>query len=109
MSKEELLDNLTKVITDGDASVASEVAQEILAAGIDPLKAIQQGATKGLDIIGERFQRLEAYLPELIKGGQSSPICGMRMSTGKERKISRAMNSCLSHTFLTRCEIARYE
>ncbi len=71
MSKEELLDKLTKVITDGDASAASEVALEILATGIDPLEAIQQGATKGLDIIGERFQRLEAYLPELIKSGQA--------------------------------------
>ena len=75
MSKEELLDNLTKVITDGDASAASKVAQEIIAAGIDPLEAIQQGATKGLDIIGERFQRLEAYLPELIRGGQAMKAC----------------------------------
>ena len=75
MSKEELLDKLTKVITDGDASAASEVALEILATGIDPLEAIQQGATKGLDIIGERFQRLEAYLPELIKSEQDMKAC----------------------------------
>ena len=75
MGKEELLDKLTKVITDGDAGAATEVALEVLAAGIDPLEAIQQGATKGLDIIGERFQRLEAYLPELIRGGQAMKAC----------------------------------
>ena len=46
MSKEELLDNLTKVITDGDASAASEVALEVLATGIDPLEAIQRGRQK---------------------------------------------------------------
>ena len=75
VSKEELLNKLTKVITDGDAGAAGELALEVLVAGIAPLEAIQQGATKGLDIIGERFQRLEVYLPELIKAGQAMKAC----------------------------------
>lgn len=75
MGKEELLGKLTKTIIDCDEKAATDVAREIIAAGIDPTEAILQGAAKGLDIIGERFQRLEAYLPELVKGGDAMKAC----------------------------------
>ncbi len=75
ISKEEILDKLTKAIIDGDEEAASEVAQEILKAGIDPQKAIHQGAVKGLELLGERYQRLDAFLPELILGGDAMKAC----------------------------------
>jgi len=75
LGKEELLDKLAKTIIDGDTKAATEVAQEVLAAGIEPTEAMLKGATKGLDILGERFQRLEAYLPELVKGGNAMKAC----------------------------------
>lgn len=73
--KEALLDKLAKTIVDGDEQAAGNVAGEILSAGINPLVAIKQGATKGLDEIGERFQRLEAFLPELIRAGEAMKAC----------------------------------
>ncbi|MEE9549687.1 MAG: corrinoid protein [Candidatus Binatia bacterium] len=75
MNRDELLDKLAKTIIDGDEQAASVVANEILSAGINPLEAIKQGATKGLDEIGERYQRLEAFLPELIRGGEAMKAC----------------------------------
>jgi corrinoid protein of di/trimethylamine methyltransferase len=74
-NKDELLDKLAKTIVDGDEQAAGKVAEEILSAGINPLEAIKQGATKGLDEIGERFQRLEAFLPELIRAGEAMKAC----------------------------------
>lgn len=75
MDKGELLDKLAAAIADGDGEAAGAVAQEIIAAGIDPVEAILGGATKGLDIVGERFQRLEAFLPELIQAGDAMKVC----------------------------------
>jgi len=75
MSKERLLDKLAKTIADGDEQTAGTVAQEIIAAGIDPVEAVLQGATKGLDVVGERFQRLEAFLPDLIQAGDAMKAC----------------------------------
>ena len=75
MSKEELFDKLAKAIIDGDEEAASQVAQEVIDAGIDPLEAIQQGAVKGLNVLGERFQRLEAFLPELMLAGDAMKAC----------------------------------
>ena len=75
MDKDKILDKLAQAVLNGDTKEATEVAQEVLSAGIDPLEAIQQGAAKGLDILGERFQRLEAYLPELVMGGDTMKAC----------------------------------
>ncbi len=65
MGKEELLDKLAKTIIDGDTKAATEVAQEILSAGIEPTEAMLKGATKGLDILGESFQ--DCYDLKILK------------------------------------------
>ena len=75
MTKEELLDKLAKAIADGDKQTAGAVAQEVIAAGMDPVEAVLQGATKGLDVVGERYKRLEAFLPELIQAGDAMKAC----------------------------------
>ena len=71
MSKEEILGKLKQAVMDGDEEAAGQAAQEVLEAGIDPMEAIQQGAVKGLDILGERYLRLEAFLPELTLAGDA--------------------------------------
>jgi corrinoid protein of di/trimethylamine methyltransferase len=38
---------------------------------MDPLEAMQMGLSRGTDVIGERFERGEAYLPELIMAGET--------------------------------------
>jgi len=73
--KEDLLGKLAQAMIDGDDKVATETAQAIVAAGIDVQEAITQGAIKGLDILGDRFQRLEAFLPELIRAGDVMKAC----------------------------------
>ena len=71
MSKEELLARLEQAVMAGDEEAAGQVAQETLEAGIDPLEAIEQGAVKSLNVLGERYQRLEAFLPELTLAGDA--------------------------------------
>ncbi len=69
--KEQILQNLRNAIVECDIDQAIKASQAVLSAGISPLEAIQQGASKGLDIIGERFSAGEAYLPELILAGDA--------------------------------------
>lgn len=73
--KEELFEKLAKAIIDGDEKAASDISQEVLTAGIDPLEAISQGGIKGLDTVGERYDRLEAFLPELVLAGDAMKAC----------------------------------
>ena len=75
MNKEELFNKLANTIINGDEQAAGAVANEIVSAGIDPLDAIIKGGRGGLDEVGERFNRLEAFLPDLIRAGNAMKAC----------------------------------
>jgi len=75
MNKDELLGRLAMAIAEGGIDNVMVVTQEVIDAGINPLEAILQGATRGLDVVGERFQRLEAFLPDLIQAGDAMKAC----------------------------------
>jgi trimethylamine corrinoid protein len=71
MQKNEILENLKNAVIEGDEEKARESAKQALGANIDPLEAMQLGLTMGTDVIGEQFERGEAYLPELIMAGET--------------------------------------
>jgi len=70
-----LLEELANAIISGDKEAAIRIAQRCLDAGMGPLDTIQRGGSMGLDRLGEKFQRLEIYLPELIRGGEAMKAC----------------------------------
>ena len=47
------------------------MAEGALARGVDPLEAINQGYTVGMDTVGELFASGEYFLPDLILGGEA--------------------------------------
>jgi trimethylamine corrinoid protein len=71
MQKNEILENLKNAVIDGDDDKARENARAALEANMDPLEAMEMGLAQGTDIIGERFERGEAFLPELIMAGET--------------------------------------
>jgi trimethylamine corrinoid protein len=71
MDKNEILEDLKNAVIEGDENRAREGAQAALEANMDPLEAVQQGLAKGTDIIGERFECGESYLPELMMAGEA--------------------------------------
>jgi corrinoid protein of di/trimethylamine methyltransferase len=71
MTKEEILDRLSFSIVKADKEMAKETAQEIIKQKVDPIEAIEKGLSKGMDIVGERFSKMEAFLPELMMAAQT--------------------------------------
>jgi trimethylamine corrinoid protein len=71
MHKNEILENLKNAVIEGDEEKARESAKQALEADIDALEAMQLGLSVGTDVIGEQFERGEAYLPELIMAGET--------------------------------------
>ena len=69
--KEELLKKLTQSVIDGDEEAAARIAQEAVDAGVDPMEALLRGGAKGLDVVGEKFDKGEMFLPELILAGDA--------------------------------------
>jgi len=71
MDKNQILEKLAAVVIDGTEDEAKVLAQAVVANKIDPLEAIEHGLSKGMEIIGGRFECGDAYLPELLMAAAS--------------------------------------
>lgn len=63
----ELLDRIVEATGPGDQERCVALPQTVLEEGLDPLEAVEQGYSKGMQIVGEKFSRMEYYLPELLR------------------------------------------
>ncbi len=66
MEKSLVLKNLAQAVIDGKKDLARDNARAVLDHNIDPLEALEQGISKGMLTVGEKFESGESYLPELI-------------------------------------------
>ena len=69
--KSDLLSKLQVAIMEGDEEEARQAAQRCLEAGISPMAAVETGLRDGLRIVGEKFERLEVFLPEMIMAAEA--------------------------------------
>ena len=89
---QEILAAAKKAIIDYDVAKAEEVAREALASGVDPMVLIETGFTAGIAEVSDRFDKGEAYLPELIlaadamKAGTAVCEAAFPKGTMKEKK-----------------------
>jgi corrinoid protein of di/trimethylamine methyltransferase len=68
---DELFQKMAQSIIDGEPETAVQLAQQAVAAGLDPLAAITHGFVAGVNQVGERFACGEAFLPELVMAGEA--------------------------------------
>ena len=66
VSKEEILEELSNSVTSYDEDAVKKWAKEALDFGVDPREAIVEGLSKGIKAIGEKFHKLEIFLPEVM-------------------------------------------
>ena len=66
MEKQQILENLATAVVEGDEDKARDNAQEAVNSQIDPLEAVEQGLSQGMNIIGGEFERGDVFLPELL-------------------------------------------
>ena len=68
MDKTQMLENLCQKLIDGDMGgiTIAELSRQALDSGIEPLEILENGISKGMEIVGKRFETGEAFLPELI-------------------------------------------
>lgn len=66
MSDEKILKDLQNAILGYDSTAAIRAAKAAIAAKMDPLVAIEKGLAPSIEEIGEKFEKMEIYLPELM-------------------------------------------
>jgi len=66
MKESEIFENFKQAILDFNSELAEKTAQDVVNQDLDPLTAVEQGLVRGLDIIGEKYENDEIFLPELM-------------------------------------------
>jgi corrinoid protein of di/trimethylamine methyltransferase len=89
---EELFKQMAQCVIDGDDEGAAGLARQALERGVDPLEAINQGFTPGMDVVGELYASGEYFLPDLILGGEAMKAAlailePALQAAGQERKV----------------------
>lgn len=68
---EDILLKIKEAVYNGEDEEAVELAEQALEAGIDPTDIIEKGGVAALDQLGEEFDNLEVFLPEVMLGGDA--------------------------------------
>ncbi len=72
MNSDNIHQRLIDAIVSGDVEGATTATADGLDAGLAPLDLIQNGIVVGADRLGDMFQNMELYLPELVLGGEAA-------------------------------------
>ena len=57
---------VSRYVIEGDADAAEEWTRQALEKGMHPAVIINQGLIPGMDVVGEKFQNREYFMPEML-------------------------------------------
>ncbi len=61
-----LFEKMVDATVRGDEKECVSLAQKTIKMGADPFEAIQKGFARGMRIVGDKFAKLECFLPEVL-------------------------------------------
>lgn len=68
---EQLFQEMSQSIIDGEDEIAESLAKKSIELGVDPLDSINNGFVKGVNHVGDEFNKGNAFLPELVMAGEA--------------------------------------
>ncbi|MBS7288331.1 MAG: corrinoid protein [Candidatus Freyarchaeota archaeon] len=66
-----ILEKLKEAIVNLDINGVKEACREAIDAGIPAYKCVSEGMAKGLDIVGEKYEKGEYFLADLVVAGEA--------------------------------------
>jgi len=86
------LKELADYVEHGKRQEAKSLAQKLLGQNISPDQIVKEGLIAGLNALGERFERFEAFVPELMVAGRAAKevldVLKPKMTQGPLHKIA---------------------
>jgi 5-methyltetrahydrofolate--homocysteine methyltransferase len=67
--------NLSELIEKGNRNEAKRITQELLNAGVPPLKIVEEGLVPGMAAIGEKFKNNQVFVPEMLIAARAMKEC----------------------------------
>jgi len=87
MSHEELIGRLKKSIIDCDEETAKRHAEKILKLRIDPITVISETVSPAARIVGERFERGDYYLADILLAAEAMKSATNILLSGVSEKV----------------------
>lgn len=93
MEEKEIINGLTEAVINGKKDIATELAQKALDEGVDPYNAIIDGLAKGMEIMSDRYDNKQAFIPHLLMssnamyGGMDVLSPHIKLEGGGARKV----------------------
>ncbi|MFQ6088256.1 MAG: corrinoid protein [Candidatus Methanofastidiosia archaeon] len=61
-----ILSKIAEALIDGDAPKVKVLTEKALRKGLSPIDVVNGGLIKGMDVVGERFKKMEISVPEVL-------------------------------------------
>ena len=87
---EDIFRQLIEAVQAGDPDLASSAAKKTLAAGVSPDEAIEQGLAKGVRIVGDKFEKGEAFITDLAMAAEAMKSALKILQPELERQKSKS-------------------
>lgn len=86
MSNEELFKSIKKAVIDMNVEQGKKLAKRSLKLNVDPNNTIEKGFVAGIEVLGERWEKGEAFIPEIIQAAEvvHSGLQVLKSSRAKE-------------------------
>jgi corrinoid protein of di/trimethylamine methyltransferase len=91
MDEKRVLKSLSDAILAYDSAAAEKATKEAIKAKLDPLKAIEKGLAPAIEKVGDKFEKMEIYLPELMLAADAmkSAMTLLLPLIPKDKKVSK--------------------
>ncbi len=70
MKKEEIFNNLFNAVVEMNVPKGKDAATLLIKENYSPLEGIENGLSKGMKVMGKKFNKLEIFLPELMMAAE---------------------------------------
>jgi corrinoid protein of di/trimethylamine methyltransferase len=60
------IEEIAQAVETGKSKIITELVEAALAEGVDPLKILNEGMISAMGIVGEKFQKSEIFVPEML-------------------------------------------
>jgi len=66
-----IFEKMAEAVIKGDVDECKRLSNEVIKKGIEPVAAIQDGFSKGMETVGNNFERGKIYLPEMMLAAEA--------------------------------------
>ena len=96
----EALEALKKCIIEVDPDLAEEAANAAKDAGVDAMEAIEDGLSKGMEVVSKQFDEGEVFVPDLLLAAEAFETAVEILTDGlsDEEKSKSSLGRVLIHT-----------